>query len=246
MIYTVKTVEKKALSIVIPAYGEAENLAELLPRLEKTTSELGIEAEIVIVDAMTKRDNTDDVCGRFASVRHIRRQGDDSYGSAIRSGISASIGEHVIIQDADGSHSPEFIKTLWDQRDEADFIIASRYTAGGQTDNPWWLVTCSHMLNVFYAAILDLRVRDISNSFRIYRGEVLRKLELSCSHFDIQEEILVQLLWKFEQTAKEVPYHFKERTHGSSKRLLVVFIMHFFKSLVRFWFLKRKFINERK
>ncbi len=205
------------LSIVLPAYREAQNLSVLLPQLKSVVRDMGVNGEIIVADAERPLDETPEVC-RNNNVRHIARAGDDTYGSGVRTGISASMGKYVVIMDADGSHSPGFIEDLWRLRDECDVVIASRYISGGRTQNPWILVAMSYLLNMVYSRVLKLPATDISNSFRLYHGDPLRKLKLSCSHFDIQEEILVKLLWEYSQTFKEIPYHFKKRISGKSKR----------------------------
>ena len=42
---------KPLLTVLLPAYCEAENLRELLPSIQKTLGSLGIPTEILVVDA---------------------------------------------------------------------------------------------------------------------------------------------------------------------------------------------------
>jgi dolichol-phosphate mannosyltransferase len=223
-----------ALSVVLPAYQEAENLRWFLPRLEDTLGVLVDSWEVLVVDTMEPLDDTEAVCAEFA-VRHVRRRGSNDYADAIRSGIADSLGEHVVIMDCDGSHDPEFIADLWERRNDADVVIASRYVAGGATENPWILVAFSRVLNVVFSAVVGIPARDISNSFRLYRGPQLRSLELVSLHLDVQEEILARLLWELHPPAAilELPFRFKERHLGKSKRSMFVFIVAFLGAMVR-------------
>ncbi len=228
------------LSIILPAYKEAENLKILLPKINSVIKGLGLNGEVLIVDSKKPLDHTPQVC-RDNKVRHVPRLGDDTYGSAVRTGIARSKGKYVVLMDADGSHTPEFIEKLWALRDSSEIIIASRYIAGGHTHNSWPLVAMSYLLNIVYSNLLRLPVTDISNSFRLYRGGKLRKLSLDCAHFDIQEEILVKLLWKYTQSVSEIPYDFKKRISGKSKRVFVVFVYNYLKSLVKLYKLKKSY-----
>jgi dolichol-phosphate mannosyltransferase len=45
-------------------------------------------------------------------------------------------------------------------------------------------------VNVVFRSVLGLKCADVSNSFRLYRGDELRGLQLECDNFDIVEEIL--------------------------------------------------------
>ena len=125
------------LSIIIPSYLEEENLRLILPRLNLELSKIGVPSEILIIDTMQQMDNTEDVCN-LSNSTYIPREFGNNYGDAIRTGIKYARGEYTIIMDADGSHSPEFIHHLYNNKSEHDIIIASRYITGGSTDNKVW------------------------------------------------------------------------------------------------------------
>lgn len=229
-----------ALSIVLPAYEEARNLDYLLPALKKVTANFGVASEILVIDAQKPRDDTRDVCERHG-VTHIAREGGEFFGDAVRTGIKYAQGRHVIFMDADGSHNPEFLPRLWGQRDAADLVIASRYITGGRTENPLPLIVMSWIVNVIFGLVLGLQCADVSNSLRLYRGEQLRKLNLICNHFDIVEEILVQLVFaQPDFVIKEIPFTFEKRQAGKTKRKLLVFAISYITVLWRLYKIKRR------
>src|SRR5277367_2432258 len=100
--------EKIDLSIVLPAYEEAENLDSLLPKLHAVAKGLAGNYEILVVDTETPRDATPEVCARRGA-RYVPRRGGSMYGNAVVTGIMESAGRHVLLMDADGSHNPDFI-----------------------------------------------------------------------------------------------------------------------------------------
>ena len=59
--------------------------------------------------------------------------------------------------DADGSHYPEFIKKLYDNRTGSNIVIASRYTDGGHTENSGVLVLMSKIVNWGYSFALNIK-----------------------------------------------------------------------------------------
>jgi dolichol-phosphate mannosyltransferase len=185
-------------------------------------------------------DDTEAICAAN-QVHLLSRQSTNDYGDAIRTGIGASRGGFVLIMDADGSHRPEFIHELWEKRHSADVVIASRYVSGGHTDNPRLLVGMSRILNRVFRYIVGFPVLDVSNSFRLYRGDLLRSLQLTYAHFDILEEILAKLLWqgRTPATVLEIPYRFERRLAGESKRNLLVFGLHFCIAAVRLYGIRR-------
>lgn len=224
------------LTIVIPAYSEEENLRILIPRLHKVLQNLQLRYEIVIVDTISPLDNTEQYCAE-CGVDFIRRDGDNTFGSAVRSGIRKAQGMYTIFMDADGSHSPEFIPRLWEHRRTHQVVIASRYVEGGFTENPRSLIIMSRILNWLYAFVLNLSCKDVSNSFKLYQTAQLKQLHLYCKNFDIVEEILFKLAKNNKElTIKEVPISFKKRIFGNTKRNLILFVISFFVTLIRLRF----------
>ena len=131
------------LSVVIPAYQEEENLNVLLSRINDVLQ--AIEgSEVLVIDTRVAMDDSKKVCKENNAI-YINRVGGDNYGDAVRTGIMYAKGRYIIFMDADGSHTPEFIKELFVQRDNYDVVVASRYTAGGRTENNKFpFVSCPH------------------------------------------------------------------------------------------------------
>lgn len=225
------------LSIILPAYKESENLSLLLPGIEKTATALTANYEVVVVDTIEPLDNTKEICKRHEKVIYLNRTGKNSYGDAVRSGISRSSGKYIIFMDADFSHTPEFIEKIFLEKENADIVVASRYIEGGDTENNFILIAMSKIINFIYSYVLKLNCRDISNSFKLYNGDQLRGIELRCKNFDIVEEIFIKLVLEkkhIEQVIiKEIPFTFKKRKHGKTKRNLILFALTYFFTLIR-------------
>jgi len=220
------------LTIMIPAYLEEENLRILLPRLNYEIRKLTSEFEIIVVDTMQPLDHTRQVCDEHGVV-YVNREGGNEFGCALRTGIKYTNGRSLITMDADGSHSPEFIKDLFAYREDYDVVIASRYVKGGYTENSKVLVYLSSILNVTYRVILGLKCKDVSNNFKLYRTAQIKSLQLFCLNFDIVEEILFKLTRQFDIRIHEVPFTFRKRMFGDTKRNLVSFIFTYLITLVR-------------
>jgi dolichol-phosphate mannosyltransferase len=221
------------LSILIPAYQEMEALQLLLPRLITQAPRLTPAWEILVVDSMTPLDETEKVC-KGLPVRHLRRKGGNTYGDAVRTGIAESKGNYVLIMDADGSHNPEQVVRLWKVRQGSDLVIGSRYVNGGVTENPAILIVLSWVVNVTYRVAFGLKVKDVSNSFRLYRGDLLRSIPTECSNFDLVEELLIKICRRCgAEGIREVPITFEKRKKGVSKRNLLAFAFTYLGTMFR-------------
>jgi dolichol-phosphate mannosyltransferase len=105
---------------------------------------------------------------------------------------------------------------------------------GGHTENPWVLRAMSRIVNLCYTVVLGLPVRDVSNSFKLYRAALVRDLPLRCRDFDVIEELLFKLRRRYpEARLVEVPVSFRKRMFGETKRNLVTFMLSFAVTLVR-------------
>lgn len=235
-----------SLSVIIPAYREEESLKSLLPLVYQECKNNFADFEILVIGAREPLDKTQDVVSSLnaKNVRYIARRGGNEYGFALRTGIEEASKERLLVMDADGSHKPVYITELC-KNAQYDLAIGSRYGAGGDTKNNVVLVFMSKLLNLIYQLCLGLKVKDISNSLRLYRADQLKSLSLTCLHFDIMEEILIKLLLKYPSlTVKEIPIVFEKRIAGKSKRSLVVFMLAFLATGVKLYGLKRKWRKE--
>ncbi len=228
------------VSVVLPAYREAENLREILPRIHDALN--GLSYEVLVIDTMEPMDETETICKANDAV-YVKRQGGNDYGDAIRTGFAQACGEYTVVMDADGSHDPADILRLYEimKAGECDLVIGSRYCRGGSTDNSFILRMMSWMLNVAYRVLFGLKVKDVSDSFRMYTTSQIKALTLECENFDVVEEILIKLvISRSGYVVKEVPISFKKRSAGESKRDLVRFIRSYLQTVFRLMKIKHR------
>lgn len=230
------------ISIVLPAYQEAENLRKILPELKQAFSDAAISCEILVIDTSKALDNTQQVCTDYHAT-YINREHGDFYGDAIRTGIRKARGDYILLMDSDGSHLPQDAVRLCQNMEgqPCDMVIGSRYCIGGNTDNSFVLKLMSKCLNITYRLIFALPVKDVSNSFRIYRADAIKSIQLECNNFDIVEEMLIKMDLLLEPfSVREIPVSFQKRMAGESKRDLVKFIFSYFHTIYRLLAIKKK------
>ena len=228
--------DDQKISVVIPAYMEEENLRILLPRLNDTLSKLNLGHEVLVIGTIAEKDRTKEVCKQNNAL-YIPREGGDNYGDAVRTGIKYANGDFAIFMDADGSHPPEFVKNILEYKNEFEVVIASRYVEGGATDNSKILILMSWIVNVCYSVVLNLKCKDVSNSFKLYKTAQLKALALYSKNFEIVEEILFKLVRKNKELKiKEIPFTFRKRMFGSTKRNLFLFVISYIMTLIKLRF----------
>ncbi len=201
------------LSVVIPTLNEADNLKVLLPAIKESLESIGMQWEILVVDGDSE-DGADVVCSQVGA-RYIceARKG---YGTAILRGVSEAKGAYILTMDADLSHPAHIVKDLWAARTQADITIASRYVEGGKANQPWLRLQLSRILNAFFGIGLSIDIRDMSSGFRLYRKEILGKIDLEFTNFVVLIEILLSA-FADGCTVREIPFHYHPRGAGASK-----------------------------
>lgn len=236
------------ISIVLPAYKEAENLKNILPLINQTLGKANIDYEILVINTIIQMDDTESVCNKNQAIC-ISREGGNLYGDAIRTGLKKARGKYIVVMDADDSHNPSDILRFYSEMKQKDYtlIIGSRYCKGGYTDNNFILKFMSWILNVSYRIMFGLKVKDVSDSFRMYNADSIKKVELECDNFDIVEEILIKLKYGVSNfNVKEIPISFNKRVAGESKRDLLKFIKSYIQTMRKLLHIKNQTKSKKK
>src|ERR1700754_680613 len=124
------------LTVIIPTFNEAENVAPLAAKLDHALS--GLDWEAVYVDD-NSADGTSDRVRELARVdrriRVIQRVGRRGLSSAVVEGMLSSAAPVVAVIDGDMQHDETVLVKLYAAiaDDGNDLAIGTRYTEGGST-----------------------------------------------------------------------------------------------------------------
>jgi dolichol-phosphate mannosyltransferase len=210
------------LSIVIPAYNEAENLRAVVPTLLRAVQAAGIDHEILVVN-----DNSTDgtrgvlveLAARHATVRFIDNEPPNGFGLAVRAGLANFSGDAVVIVMADGSDDPaDVVKYHAKLKEGYDCVFGSRFIAGSKlTDYPVHKLIINRLANLFISVLFRLRYNDVTNAFKCYRRAVIAGLEpMLAHHFNLTVELPLKAIIRGYSFAI-VPISWTNRTSGVSK-----------------------------
>ncbi len=222
------------VAIVIPAIDERENLELLIPALWDVLGSIGVKAEIILVDGGST-DGTQ-LAAESRGARVVRQE-ERGYGGALLAGFAATTAPFIITMDADLSHRPSFIVEMWQSRYKAHVLIGSRYVPGGKAEMTVSRRVLSRILNVTYARVLSLPLKDLSSGFRMYRADAVKGLKLKSRDFDVLEEILIRV-YSEGWSVNELPLRYMARRSGRSHAKLLKFGVAYLKTLVRMWRLR--------
>jgi len=207
------------LSVVVPAYNEEENIVKLLTELSNVLERQSLEYEVIIVNDNSTDGSKNLLEGlreKYPHLKPVHRTPPRGVGHTLRRGFLEASGSIIVTMDADLSHHPEDIPRLLAKLSEGfDIVLGSRYIEGGGMENTILRKIISRGFSVF-SRMLGLTVSDATTGFRAHKKEVLDKLNLSSTGFEIHIEIPMKAA-KYGFKIGEVPLKYHERHAGESK-----------------------------
>lgn len=210
------------LSVVIPAYNEAESLPETLRSLFSTLTREQIPHELFVVNDNSK-DATEDVLQSLAaempSLTWVKNSGPNGFGYAVRYGLERYSGDCVAVFMADMSDSPEDLVLFYQKLSEGyDCVFGSRFKKGGKViDYPAHKLWINRLANTLVRFTFGFAYNDTTNAFKLYRRETMEGLKPFLSpHFNLTLELPLKAIVRGYSYAV-VPNSWTNRKHGVSK-----------------------------
>jgi glycosyltransferase involved in cell wall biosynthesis len=210
------------ISVVIPAYGEAATIGEVLERVLALD---GLELEVLVVDD----GSTDDTVAiaqavadgdpRVQVLRHERNQGK---GAAVRTGIGASTGDIVVIQDADMEYDPRDLpKVLQPLLDGvADVVYGTRLRGGEpQRAHLFWHFVGNRFLSLLTNVLYNTTISDMEVGYKAFRGDLVRSFRLVSNSFTFEPEVTAKVLRTPGVRLYEIPIPYYGRSYDEGKKI---------------------------
>jgi len=200
------------VSVLMPAYNEAENLAELIPQISAVLDRSGESYEIVVVDDGSS-DGTRSVMQhlRSATVRSIRLRRNAGKSAALSLGLDHVKGELVVLMDADGQDDPEELPRLIEHLDSnpIDLVTGRRAVRNDRFVKR----NTSKLYNGVTARVTGVAGKDFNSGLKAMSRELADSLEM---YGELHRYIPVLAVWNgFKVGELDVRHH--ERRHGTSK-----------------------------
>jgi glycosyltransferase involved in cell wall biosynthesis len=170
------------LSILMPAYNEAQSIAENVCETVETMRGLGIDFEIVVVDDGsldgTHTAAIDALRAWPECVRIVRCRRNEGKGNALICGTAYSKGEYVAFLDADMDLHPEQLESFFTimKSSGADVVIGSKFHPLSKVDYPRLRRVYSFFYFMLVRSLFGLPVRDTQTGIKLFKREVLERV----------------------------------------------------------------------
>jgi glycosyltransferase involved in cell wall biosynthesis len=202
------------ISVVVPAFNEAESIDPLIDKLTAVLREIGRPYEILIVDDGSTDGTGERVAGRIGSVcglRLLALRVNSGKSAALSIGFRECRGTGAVLTlDADLQDDPDEIPGMLEQLDQGYDLVSGWKR---RRHDPWTKRFPSRIFNVVTSWATGIPLHDFNCGFKAYRPEVVQTLDV---HGELHRYVPVlarRLGWRVGE--REVRHH--PRIHGRSK-----------------------------
>jgi glycosyltransferase involved in cell wall biosynthesis len=208
------------LTIIVPAYNEGKTILRVLDEL-LCLDVPGKKLEIIVVndgstDATRERvDSIDD--SRLVPIHHLINLGK---GAAVRAGIAAATGSHVLIFDADHEYDvgdvPRLVTPLLSGR--AEMVYGSRMSGFGTVHPSLWHSIGNKAMTMMANALFGSAISDLHTCLKLLPTPLLRSFNLDENGFGLDTEISAEAL-RAGFRPFEVPVSYVGRSAEEGKKI---------------------------
>lgn len=201
------------LSVVVPAYNEAESLPELHRELVAALTALHMTWEILYVDDGS-RDGTDRaieaICSADPRARGILLSRNFGKSAALATGFKAVRGEFVCTMDADLQDDPNELPKLFAALEQGyDLVSGWKVKRLDPVTKRW----PSKLFNMVTSQVAGVKLHDFNCGFKLYRREVVEALEV---YGELHRFLPALSHWRGFRVG-EVGVNHRARRYGQSK-----------------------------
>jgi len=222
-----------SISVVIPAYNEAPNVAKAIESAVAAIEKITSDYEIIVVDDGS-RDDTSAVAGallpRFPRLRVVRNEPNRGYGGALRRGFDEATKELILFAPADNQFDLEETPRLLALIDQgAD--IASGHRA--ERNDPLVRRLNAFGWNSTIRLLFGFLSSDIDCGFKVFRRSILAHVPLHSTGAMIDTELMAGAKAR-GYVIKDTPVTHLPRTAGRPTGANLRVILRAFRDLFRF------------
>lgn len=210
---------ERGVSVVVPTWREAANLAALAERVSGALEGRPGPWELLLVDDDSGDGSAEiaaDLARRLPVRFLVRRDGPRDLSLAVLEGLRRARHDRLVVMDADLSHPPESIPDLLTELDRGafDLVVGSRYTPGSAIDPAW---SRGRLFLSRLATLLARPLARCSDPLSGFFAADRRALPELDPQRPLGYKIGLELMVRGRLRVGEVPIAFSDRNRGSSK-----------------------------
>jgi glycosyltransferase involved in cell wall biosynthesis len=209
------------VSVIVPAYNEEATIEDVLRRVAQQP----LNIETIVVDdgsvdgtAAVVRRLLDEGMPRLSLLEH---DGNRGKSAAVRTGIQASRGAIVAIQDADLEYDPRDLPRLIAPIADghADVVYGTRLRGGQpQRAHLFWHYVGNRFLTLLTNVLFNTTISDMEVGYKAFDGDLIRAIPLVSEGFGFEPEVTAKVLRRGVRLY-ELPVAYYGRTYAEGKKI---------------------------
>jgi hypothetical protein len=207
------------LSVVVPVYNEQATVGDVIADL--LGLDIAFDMEVIVVDDGSN-DATESILSRVRDprVRVIRHESNRGKGEALRTGILAATGTHMLPFDADSEYDAADIPRLMAPvlRGRANVVYGARIAGMNTLYTSFWYPVGSWATTWMANFIFASRLKDLHTCLKLLPLAVVREMPLREAGFGLDTELTARML-KMGLRPFEVPVSYRGRSHAQGKKI---------------------------
>jgi glycosyltransferase involved in cell wall biosynthesis len=143
-------------------------------------------------------------------------------GGALRTGLAASTGGIVVIQDADLEYDPQDWAVMYDliaKRRVADVVYGSRFTACPHRALYFHHYMANRLISFLFNMFYNQMLSDIEVCYKMMSRAVVDSLRLTCNDFGVEVQLSAQIARNRRWRIYEVGITYFGRTYDEGKKI---------------------------
>jgi glycosyltransferase involved in cell wall biosynthesis len=205
-----------AVSVIVPTLNEADNIGELVQRVDATLKKSDISYEMIVIDDHSTDNTVQNILVLSSSynIRVVQKRGKPGKAYSLLEGFDIAQNPIICMIDADLQYPPEAIGAMHKMLTStgADVVITERT----ENETSFMRKLSSKTFNFLFARVLFGIGYDTQSGLKIFRKNILEDFQLSPSPWSFDLEFLVRSLEnKRSIVSHSIP--FTERNAGVTK-----------------------------
>ena len=211
---------RRCLSVVVPVYNEERTLAAIIAKLLAVPNIL----EVVIVDDCSEdgsRSIIERLVVEYDHIRGIYQDRNQGKTAAVKTGIAETVGEIVMIQDADLEYDPSDIPEVSYpiMAGFADVTYGSRFMIRRAARVLYYYhYLANKALTTLSNLLTNLNLTDVETCYKAFRGDIIRNMTITSSGFGFEIEVTAKMA-KLKCPIYDVPISYYGRTYEEGKKI---------------------------
>ena len=204
--------------IILPTLNEAPTIGRVIDEIPRQTLEgAGYRVRVLVVDGNSSDKTRDIAREKGAEITVERRRGK---GIAVSRVLGEVAADYVFMLDADYTYPAGYIPEMLKLLDRHQAVIGSRMRGRRESGAMSRLnLVGNFLLSLIATVFYCRRISDVCSGLWGFRGEVVKKLKLRATAFDLEAELFSQLTRRGYVIA-EIPIDYRRRSTPAKLRSL--------------------------